>query len=58
MNDGLGKEHMKDDEANFNLRNVFVSRHGSLNLMSCIFSQRYFKYYDIIRTHKTDVKNL
>ena len=36
VNDGLGKEHKKDDEANFNPRTVFVSRHGSLNLMPCV----------------------
>ena len=36
VKDGLGKEHIKHDEASFNPRNVFVSRNGSLNLMPCI----------------------
>ena len=56
VNYGLGKEHMKHAEANFNPRTVFVSRHGSLNIMPCILWQINCKNYGIIRTHKTDVK--
>jgi hypothetical protein len=58
VNGELEKEHIKDDNTNFNPRTVYVSCHGSLNLIPCILWQRYLKYHKIIQTHKTHVKKL